>query len=96
MKTVMHYILALHILELDHDDKHDMYAKLDLRMTDMYGIGIDDFDRLISDLLPMIEMGNDPLTGCVYKGFACKDETDTGAFLSCVPVDKIISVDKHG
>jgi len=96
MKTVIHYILALHILEIEHDDKTDMYTKIDLRMTDKYGLSIDDFDRLISELLPMIEMGNDQATGCVYKGFANNHDNDTGKFLSCVPVDKIISVVKHG
>lgn len=95
MRTVIHYVLALHLLGLEHRDKDDMFAKVDLRMTDKYGFGIDDFDRLISELLPMIEMGNDPITGAVYKGFASKDANDTGSFLSCVPVDRIISVEKH-
>ena len=39
-------------------------------ICDKYGIDYEDFQVLVNELLPLIEVGESPLTGKQYKGFA--------------------------
>ena len=60
--------LLAHLLNEEDEDKHDEM----LRET--YGIDHDNFGKLISALMPLMEVGSSPLTLQNYIGFADKAE----------------------
>lgn len=61
------YELACHLCELDLDADYD---DVDAGLAVTYGLDIDTFHKLISDLLPLIDVGVSPITGTKFKGFA--------------------------
>ena len=65
--------LAIFLTQSEDDDDWEeaIYEK--------YGIAYADFAELISDLLPLIDMGKSGLAGKSYKGFA---DVKQGIFLA--------------
>jgi hypothetical protein len=62
--------LACYIAGLDYDEIDADTAIIDDKMIELFGIDLDNFHRIICRLLPMIDVGNSPLSGTRYKGFA--------------------------
>jgi len=63
--------LMAYLLSVDCDDKWDELSDL---FEDKYGLNIEQFDKLVSDLVPLCAVGKSPLTGTVFRGFI--DETE--------------------
>lgn len=61
------YELVCHLCNLDDDSEYD---DLDQAIYDKYEIGLDQFDAIVSDLLPLIDVGKSELTGKLYKGLS--------------------------
>ena len=75
--------LAMVLVGLDYDDENSHELDLDELLIEKYNIeSYDAFRKLLDDLMPMIAMGESPLTKKVYKGFGkngvflCKIEAD--------------------
>ena len=58
----------------DYDDVHQA-------LWDKYEVDMDNFEKIIKDLLPLIDIGESPLTGIKYKGFS-KQEGGCGFWLA--------------
>ena len=71
------YDLACHLCKLNLDADYD---DVDAGLADAYGLDIDTFHKLISDLLPLIDVGVSPITGTKFKGFS-KVENGHGFWL---------------
>ena len=50
-------------------DGLDDDADIDQHLFDKYEIGFDQFSKVVEDLLPLVVVGQSPLTNTVYKGF---------------------------
>ena len=59
--------LICHLCNLDDDSTYD---ELEQAVYDKYEIELDQFDLVVRDLLPLIDVGNSELTGKTYKGFS--------------------------
>ena len=59
--------LACHLCKLDWGSDYD---DIDAGLADTYGLDVDTFHKLISDLLPLINVGVSPITGTKFKGFS--------------------------
>ena len=55
-------------------DEYDDVAKVEAALEEKYSITIEDFERLIQQLVPMIFIGNEILTGQQAKGFGIPRE----------------------
>ena len=63
--------LALHLSGIKESDlTDDMYCEIDDALYRKYGIDMDKLDDIVSELLPLIEVGTSPLSGTHFKGFA--------------------------
>ncbi len=77
-------------MKIDWIDAEELAAKLcklgenydrdavERALFDKYEISFDSFHTLISDLAPMCEVGQSPLSGKKYRGFA---DIENGCFL---------------
>ena len=59
--------LAAKLLGFGEDYEPD---EVEQKLFDVYEISMDSFHRLISDLAPMCEVGQSPITGEKFRGFA--------------------------
>ena len=59
--------LAANILGFGEDYEPD---DVEQKLWDVYEISMNSFHRLISDLAPMCEVGQSPITGEKFRGFA--------------------------
>jgi len=59
--------LAAKLLGFSEDYEPD---EVEQKLWDVYEISMDSFHRLISDLAPMCEVGQSPITGEKFRGFA--------------------------
>ena len=62
------FLLTKHYPKVNLEDMDDW--DLSEYFYDHYGITTEDFDAIITDLLPLCDVGNSPLTGKNYRGFA--------------------------
>lgn len=61
------YELIGHLCNLDEDaDYEDVHDAL----YEKYEIDLHNFEKIIEDLLPLIDVGVSPFTGAKFKGFA--------------------------
>lgn len=63
--------LMAHLLDVNADENWD---DLEYLFYEKYNIDQENFERLINELLPMIEVAKSPLTKQLYKGFANRDK----------------------
>ena len=61
--------LAGHLLGIDIDTEEG-WNSLEKALYVTYGIELHEFEKLVHNLLPLCEVGQDPLTGKLYRGFA--------------------------
>ena len=59
--------LAAKLLGFSEDYEPD---EVEQKLFDVYEISMDSFHRLICDLAPMCEVGQSPLSGEKFRGFA--------------------------
>ena len=62
--------LACHLLGLNYDEVDNDI--IDQKLNDEFNIDFDSFFELITRLVPMIDIGQSPLSGERYKGFSIK------------------------
>ncbi|MGL4956592.1 MAG: hypothetical protein ACRC9X_05385 [Bacteroidales bacterium] len=62
--------LACKITGLDYDEIDADTATIEERLYDDFGCYLEQFRIIIQRLLPLIDKGESPITGKVYKGFA--------------------------
>ena len=65
--------VACVILDLDYEDyeeSNECTEQIENILIDEMNIDLDTLERIVSNLLPFIEVGKSPLTGIVYKGFS--------------------------
>lgn len=65
--------VACVILDLDYEDyeeSNECTEQIENILIDEMNIDLDTLERIVSKLLPFIEVGKSPLTGIVYKGFS--------------------------
>lgn len=62
-------------------EDHDI-QEADNALQERYNIDLDDFAAILTDLLPLIDVGTSSLTGKRYKGFA-----KGGRFLAKVEIE---------
>jgi hypothetical protein len=60
--------LAAHLVGLNYDDVD--YSEIEQKLYEKFNIDSDSFNDLVVALLPMIDVGESPLTGTRYKGFS--------------------------
>lgn len=76
------YELVGHLCNLDEDaDYEDVHDAL----YEKYEIDLHNFEKIIEDLLPLIDVGVSPLTGTKFKGFAVA-ENGHGFWLAKIEV----------
>lgn len=61
---------ACKILGLDYDEIDTDTQIIEENLYEKFGMDLVQFHELISTLLPMIHIGESPLTGKFFKGFA--------------------------
>lgn len=66
--------LACKILGVDYEAEDYESNDIEQKLADEWGISTDEFQDIISRLLPLIEVGHSPLTGRTYLGFVDKAE----------------------
>lgn len=69
--------LAKHILGItddELDDELDDEEYVEYKLQSKWLVSLDDFHEIISRLIPLIDYGESPLTGTIYKGFADVEE----------------------
>jgi len=54
----------------DYEEADDCTEQIENILIDEMNIDLDTLERIVSKLLPFIEVGKSPLTGIVYKGFS--------------------------
>ena len=59
--------LICHLCNLDDDYTYD---DLEQGIYDKYGVELEQFDLVVRDLLPLIDVGKSELTGKLYKGLS--------------------------
>lgn len=62
--------LACKITGLDYEEINADTSVIENKLYEEFEIDLDNFSRIISRLLPLIDIGESPLTNKVYKGFA--------------------------
>lgn len=65
--------VACVILELDYEDYEEAdncTEQIENILIDEMNIDLETLERIVSKLLPLIEIGKSPLTGITYKGFS--------------------------
>ncbi|MFK8302665.1 hypothetical protein ACI75Y_07110 [Capnocytophaga stomatis] len=62
--------LACKITGLDYDEIDADTSVIEDKLYEEFEIDLDNFAKIISRLLPLIDVGKSPLTKKVYKGFA--------------------------
>jgi hypothetical protein len=61
--------LAAHILDIDeNEDDFDELVESNIKFQ--FGLDLDQFEDLITALVPLITVGESPITKTLYKGFA--------------------------
>ena len=76
-----HFELYMHLLGIDDE----CYDDIDELIYDNYEIDLDNLDKLIAHLLPLVSVGNSIISNTTYKGFA---DTKNKLWLSKVIVDE--------
>lgn len=71
--------LVCHLCELSGENEYE-YDDLEQAIYDKYGVEFDQFDAIVRDLLPLIDVGRSGLTGKTYKGFS-EQKDDFGFWL---------------
>jgi hypothetical protein len=74
--------VARHILGID-EDAEDLDDLTSQGLYEQYGMDIDQFRKLLTVIVPMIEIAESPLTHRLYKGFVSK-----GRWIVKIPVEK--------
>jgi hypothetical protein len=74
--------VAWHILGID-ENAEDLDDLTSQGLYENYGMDIDQFRKLLTVLVPLIEIAESPLTHTLYKGFA-----SDGCWLLKEPIDK--------
>lgn len=74
--------LAAYILGVDVDEKWD---ELDDLLIERYDVDMGILNRLVKELLPLIEVAKSPLTGTIFAGFAAREK---GLWLMKVEVEQ--------
>ena len=54
----------------DYEEADDCTEQIENILIEEMNIDLDTLERIVSKLLPLIEMGKSPLTGIAYKGFS--------------------------
>lgn len=62
--------LACKILGIDYDEIDADEEIIDAKLMEEYQIDLYSFSDIISALLPLIDVGQSPLTDMMYKGFS--------------------------
>ncbi len=62
--------LACHIVNLDYDEIDADTEIIEEQLIEIYGCDLEQFAALITELLPLIDVGQSGLTETRYKGFA--------------------------
>lgn len=62
--------LACHLLEIDYDEIDGDESVIDEKMIDAFECDLNCFGNLIRRLLPLIDVGESPITKKQFKGFA--------------------------
>lgn len=65
--------LACKITGLDYDEIDADTSIIEEKLYEEFEIDLDNFASIISRLLPLVDVGESPFTGKVYKGFADVD-----------------------
>ena len=63
------YELVCHLCALNSESEYE-YDDLEQGIYDKYGVELEQFDAIVSDLLPLIDVGKSELTGKLYKGLS--------------------------
>lgn len=61
---------ACKLVGLDYDEIDADTQIIEEHLYEKFGMNLEQFYELISILLPMIDVGESPLTGKIFKGFA--------------------------
>ena len=54
----------------DYEEADDCTEQIENILIDEMNIDLETLERIVSKLLPLIEIGKSPLTGIAYKGFS--------------------------
>ncbi len=54
----------------DYEEADDCTEQIENILIEEMNIDLDTLERIVSKLLPLIEIGKSPLTGIAYKGFS--------------------------
>ena len=65
--------LAAHLLGID-EDADDLDEQVEQKMYDKYQIEFYMFRVLASDLLPLCDLGQSPITKQLFRGFSIREE----------------------
>jgi hypothetical protein len=73
--------LAAFISDLDYENLDgDTNNQIEQAIYDKFGIDLDQFQKIVEVLMPLIDVGESPLTGTIFKGFS-KKEGNHGTWL---------------
>lgn len=76
--------LAVCVLGLDPDVEYD-YDEIEFKIHEKFGCSLEDFCSIVEHLLPLVGMGESPLTKTIYRGFA----HDDGSYVRWLVKEKI-------
>jgi len=66
--------LAAHLLGID-EDADDLDEQVEEKIYERYAIEFHNFRVLASELLPLCDMGQSPITKEFFRGFSIREET---------------------
>lgn len=72
------YEMVCHLCDLKQDSDYDDVHQA---LWDKYNVDMDDFEKIIKDLLPLIDIGESAIKGIKHKGFS-KQEDGHGFWLA--------------
>lgn len=62
--------LACKISNLDYDSIDADEDIIDNKLIEEFGCGLEEFTEIVSRLLPLIDVGESPISKKIYKGFS--------------------------
>lgn len=65
--------LAAHLLGID-EDADDLDDQVEEKIYERYEIELHNFRVLVSELLPMCDVGQSPITKELFRGFSIREE----------------------
>lgn len=66
--------LAAFICDLDYDEIDSDSEIINDKLSEKFNIDLNDFTFLVSNLLPLIDVGKSPITDERFKGFSNQEE----------------------